>query len=228
MRLRARWQRRNVAIVDTMDAMRQRILSSMTTLHWPRWHGSFRNEGDTAVVGDGTQALYWRSGSCARSGAAGSDAARHERHRRLPGCAPTPGVPIVMLTRQDRHRRRRPGSPRSGADDVMEAVQARRNWWPVCAPAAPQRRRTRRDARSPTSTSTAARHKAFTRGGEQISSPAGIRPAGGVGTQTRQCLLGMCCSNRCGATVIPPTRLVNVHVQRLRAKVERLRIRRWC
>src|SRR6476620_6082261 len=139
-----------------------------------------RGEGfDTAVIGDGTQALT---------------AVRELRpdlvllDLMLPGMN---GIDVCRVRRadsdadgQDRHRRRGARS-RVGRRRLRdEAVQAEGAGGPGARPAAPQRGRAGRDALHRRRRHRCAGPQGDPAGRTDLADTAGVRPAGGAGTQT--------------------------------------------
>ena len=179
-----------------------------------------RNEGfDTAVVGDGTQAL-----TAVRElrpdlvlldlmlpGMNGIDVCR------VPARL---GVPIVMLTaKTDTVDVVLAWSP--APTTTSRSRSSPWNWWPASARLRRNDDEPPRCCRSPTSTSTFLRTRSPATANRSPDA-AGVRPAGRAGTQTAPGVYSGCAA-RTGVGYRHPadTRLVNVHVQRLRAKVEK-------
>ena len=130
------------------------------------------------------------------------------------------GVPIVMLTAKTDTVDVVLGLE-SGATTTSPSRSRPRSWWPDPGPAAPPRHRQGRDPALP-------RHRDGRHGppghqGWQAGQPdpAGVRAAGHPGQAPRQVFTREVLLEQVwGYRYAGDTRLVNVHVQRLRAKIE--------
>jgi two-component system response regulator MtrA len=93
-----------------------------------------RSEGFLpSFVADGERALAAFRDARPGHRPARPDAARHERHRRVPAIRAESGLPIVMLTAKSDTVDVVLGLE-SGADDYVSSRSSRRNWSPGCGP----------------------------------------------------------------------------------------------
>ena len=187
-----------------------------------------RSDGfEPAFVPDGSRALAAFPGGQARHRPAGPDAAGRQRHRRLPGHPRRVRHPDHHADRQDRHGGHRAGPGVRRRRLRGQAVQAegahRAGCGPGCvATTRPAARRCRSGHPSRRSASTCRPTRSFGTASQISLTPLEFDLLVALARKprqvfTREVLLEQVWGYRHAAD----TRLVNVHVQRLRSKVER-------